>query len=267
MSFWSTEKFAASAKEIVEPCDEKHLKHGAYELAVGPEAFITSSEVKQTLEERQQISIHPGQFGLLITEEIVHIPTTAIAFISIRASIKFQGLINVSGFHVDPGFTGRLKFAVYNAGSRNITLERGERIFMIWLSDLDRQTLDPYQGKRGGQMGIAADDVRQLQGDIASPAALKQQLKELETSVEKKFTSLDKEYTFLRAVGLALLLAMLGPCLRDTVLSMRDTKSNSGSVPPSSSHSVIPTVPIGRTLDSSGTPAASPIEPSRARQP
>lgn len=267
MSFWSTQKFSATGKDIVEPYDEKHLKHGAYELAVGPEAFITSSEVKQTLGERQQLSIHSGQFGLLITEEIVHIPTTAIGFISIRASIKFQGLVNVSGFHIDPGFSGRLKFAVYNAGSRDIALERGERIFMMWLSDLDQEISDPYRGKREGQMGIAADDVRQLQDDIASPAALKQQLTEIETNVEKKFNSLEKEISFLRAVGLALVLAMLGPCLRDTAFPARDTRSNSGALPTSNSPSVLPTVPPQSTLDSSSTPTGSPVEPAEGRRP
>lgn len=266
MSFWSTEKFSAKAKEIVAPYDERHLKHGAYELAVGPEVFITSSEVKQILGEREQISIHSGQFGLLITEETVHIPTTAIGFISIRASIKFQGLVNVSGFHVDPGFSGRLKFAVYNAGSRDLTFERGERIFMMWLSDLDRETSDPYRGKREGQMGVAAEDVRQLHGDIASPAALKHQLKELETSVEKKFTSLEKEITFWRAVGLALVLIMLGPCIRDTVLPARATKSNSVSLPSSNSHPVPPTAPPRSALDST-TPKASPGEPQKDRRP
>ena len=64
-------------------------------------------------------------------------PDTAIAFISIRASIKFKGLINVSGFHVDPGFRGQLRFAVYNAGSSEIDLDQDERVFMIWFADLD----------------------------------------------------------------------------------------------------------------------------------
>ena len=71
-----------------------------------------------------QLVIPPGQFGLLITEEVVQVPMDAIAFISIKAGIKFRGLVNVSGFHADPGFSGKLKFAVYNAGSQRLVLDR-----------------------------------------------------------------------------------------------------------------------------------------------
>ncbi len=244
MSFWSTEKFEqnAATEKIVIPYDRNNLKHGAYELAVGPEAYITSAEVKELLENRQQMTVPSGQFGLIITEEVVCIPTTAIGFISIRASIKFQGLVNVSGFHVDPGFTGRLKFAIYNAGSRDIVLERGERIFMIWLSDLDQPTLDKYQGSREGQMGVAAADVRQLRGDIASPAALKKELQELRTDIEKKTSSIEKEILIWRAVGIALLIAVVGPWLRDALSHNSPGPSHPASVP-SVSVSAPPTHP------------------------
>lgn len=221
MSFWSTEKFElrAPTDQIVTPYDRVNLKHGAYELAVGAEAFITSADVKEELKEGQQIAIHSGQFGLLITEEIVNVPNSAIGFISIRAGIKFMGLVNVSGFHVDPGFRGRLKFAVYNAGSRDITLERGERIFMLWLSDLDRNTQDCYKGEHVNQLQISAKDIRQLQGEIASPAALKKEIEEVKNDLEKKISSLEKDVSLWRGIFIALLLAILGPCFRETFIT------------------------------------------------
>jgi dCTP deaminase len=64
------------------------------------------------------------------------IPDNCIGFISIRASTKFLGLVNVSGFHVDPGYNGKLIFAGFNAGPTRIHLKRGDRIFMLWLADL-----------------------------------------------------------------------------------------------------------------------------------
>lgn len=131
MSFWSSEKLIRennyrkqhSQKELIYPFEDEFVQHGAYELSLGSEAFITSKGkgTKQKIDSRkQQIVIPPGQFGLLLTKETVAIPNNAIAFISMKFSIKQRGLVNVSGFHVDPGFAGRLKFAVYNAGSKNI---------------------------------------------------------------------------------------------------------------------------------------------------
>ena len=55
-----------------------------------------------------------------------------------------MGLVNVSGFHVDPGYKGRLKFAVYNAGGSDIKLTRGDAIFLIWFSELDKVSQHLY---------------------------------------------------------------------------------------------------------------------------
>src|SRR5439155_21170679 len=109
------------------------------------------------------VTIPPGQFGLLITEEEVITPNDAIAFISVRSHIKFRGLVNVSGFHVDPGYKGKLKFSVYNAGSQTIVLEVGEPAFIIWFADLDRPTKDSYYARKPGHSRITADDVMRIQ--------------------------------------------------------------------------------------------------------
>ena len=133
-----------SAHGLVTPYREERALRCAYELGVGPEAYITSKPTTRPTSARCQGQIPPGQFGLLITRETVYVPDNAIAFISIRAGIKFQGLVNVSGFHVDPGYRGQLKFAVYNAGSMDIVLDQDERVFMIWYADLNEAAPDPY---------------------------------------------------------------------------------------------------------------------------
>jgi dCTP deaminase len=129
MAFWRTETMheRTPAEHLVDPYREEHVTRSAYELCMGSEAFITSSadKVKITLADRESLVIPPGQFALLLTEERIKVPLNAIAFISMRFGVKRRSLINVSGFHVDPGFEGRLKFSVYNAGSSPITI-RGE---------------------------------------------------------------------------------------------------------------------------------------------
>jgi dCTP deaminase len=187
MSFWSSEKIKETAAKFMlfEPYDEKSVEHCAYELGLGPEAFLTSDDEnkKTLLKEGEQLVIPPGQFCLLLTDESVCIPNNAIGFISIKAGIKFRGLVNVSGFHVDPGFQGRLKFSVYNAGSQNIVLQRKQRVFLLWFCDLDRATSDTYKGARTKQFEISTEDVMRMQGEIASPGQLKQEIHEVQTNV------------------------------------------------------------------------------------
>jgi dCTP deaminase len=121
--------------------------------AVGALALISASVVivaprhrpdhprnkpKTQLTAGQGFTIPAGQFGFILTEERVTVPKEAIAFISIRARYKFRGLVNVSGFHVDPAYEGRLIFAVFNAGPGPVHLSQGEECFLIWYADLDQ---------------------------------------------------------------------------------------------------------------------------------
>lgn len=116
----------------------------------------------------------------MYTEEEVKIPDSVLAFISIKAKAKWKGLINVSGFHVDPGFHGRLKFSVYNAGTDSLAYEYGSELFLIWFADLDAHTRDPYDGKHGNQNRLTAEDYLLMQRQTASPASLDERLKKLE---------------------------------------------------------------------------------------
>ena len=136
----------------------------------------------------------------------MRVPADVIAFISIRAGIKFRGLINVSGFHVDPGYHGQLRFAVYNAGSQKIVLDQGQRVFLIWFADLDETDIDPYSKREDSRSAITADHVAAIQGDVASPAELKTQLDDLRSELDKRFHATEQ----MRFLNRELLLLVLG---------------------------------------------------------
>lgn len=217
MAFWRTETMRERlpAENLIQPYRDQ-VSHGAYELCVGPEAFITSTsdKVKITLDDGKSLVIPPGQVALLLTEERVKVPLDAIAFISMRFSVKRRGLINVSGFHVDPGFEGRLKFSVYNAGSNNITLTRGDRVFMIWFATLDGTTTDGYRKRDPDQDIISSEDQNVMHGDIASPAELKAQIDSLRRDVDSRFEELKHLGVNIKLIVTVLLTLLAGMLLR-----------------------------------------------------
>ena len=184
MSFWSSQRIEAEQQKqrLIEPFDPSHIQQGAYELALSREVLTTpdGSTDFATLGTGPALVIPPGQFALLYTEERVTIPANVLSFISIKAKVKLKGLVNVSGFHVDPGFSGRLKFSVYNAGNKPIHLAYGRACFLLWFADLDATTRDPYRGSHNGQSGITTDDRDQMSEGSHSPAALHQRLEKLE---------------------------------------------------------------------------------------
>lgn len=193
MAFWNSQTLEERGTQLIDPFRSERVKHAAYELSIGAEAYIPSDGKKSKIEPGSPITIPPGQFGLLITREVITVPKNAIAFISIRAGTKFRGLVNVSGFHVDPGYSDRLMFSVYNAGSQAIVLDYDQPVFMIWYADLEGVDKTPYDPRDGEPRGIKADDMMKIQGDLASPAELKKQIDDLKQQVEHQAVELKSE--------------------------------------------------------------------------
>jgi dCTP deaminase len=150
VGFWSGETLRRRGKALISDFRDDNVEYNAYALELGSEYFCTSDRKqgifgdssKKYLEPGGTLSIYPGQFAFLKTKQTVTVPPDSMAFISMKATYKFEGLINVSGFHVDPGFGGQLLFSVYNAGASPIPLVEGMRLFLIWYSYLDDQNPD-----------------------------------------------------------------------------------------------------------------------------
>jgi len=159
---------------------------------------------------------------MLLTSELIEVPHNALALISMKFGVKQKGLINVSGFHVDPGFRGRLKFAVYNAGVHTVYLTQGAPTFLIWYCDLDQVTADPYT--KPTQLGLSDDDALLFQGAFASPAQLKTRLDEL----EKRFgTARTVGIWALTSLVIPLIIALLAAIFR--IVSPMQVAQDTGS--------------------------------------
>src|SRR5258707_15867850 len=116
MAFWSGEKLKSvlKSKNLVTDFDDGRVDCAAYTLRMGRQYYLTASEETvdtnkvEQLKDGESLAIPSGQFAVLLTEETVTIPSDVIAFISIKSGLKSRGLVNVSGFHVDPGFSAPL---------------------------------------------------------------------------------------------------------------------------------------------------------------
>lgn len=194
MSYWSGERLIEriGRDNLIIPYAPELIDCASYVLRVGDEAFVTQDleamhgPLKQDLFSRlsdNQVNIKPGQFAFLLTHEHVIVPDDAIAFISIKAKYKFKGLINVSGFHVDPGYSGKLIFSVYNAGPTSIIVQRKEPLFLIFYADLDRSTSHKKQGGiADGRREITSDLIQNMAGQVFSPLLLERKMNRLETT-------------------------------------------------------------------------------------
>ena len=217
MSFWRGETLAKRLPDLIQPFDPKAVDCAAYTLRVGSEIYISPDgkiknpdrHTRQALTKGEGFAIPPGQFAFLLTEETVRVPNDALAFISIKGRIKFKGLINISGFHVDPGYSGQLLFSVLNAGPKPLHLRRGQNLFLIWYADLDGPT--EQKKKVQGFDVIDPELINGISGEILSL----QSLSDKQNTLEKRISTLRIEVRILRGIFLAVLLTLLSWLLRD----------------------------------------------------
>jgi dCTP deaminase len=202
MSFLGTSDLKKLLPTCIDPYKDNHIEQAAYELSLGNEVFLTDAESKKPeilSDSNQTIDINPGQFALLHTLEKVTVPNDKLCFISIKAGEKFKGLVNISGFHIDPGFSGEIIFSVYNAGPSIITLKRGTRYFLIFFSDLNTELKeDEAYSDKGNhhqfQKGLPIKYIEVLKnGDLASPNKLLERIKANEKTFDIEAKRLDSK--------------------------------------------------------------------------
>lgn len=173
-------------------------KSGAsYDLRLGKEVFVTPEKEPRQLQKGQTLNIEPGQFAVLTTEEYLEMPEDLLGFITVRFTYKSKGLVNISGFHVDPGFKGKLIFSVYNTGPTTVTLRHGDIVFSIFFAEIHPKTR--YEGDYNEQKSIPLGIIETLAG------ARIPSLQALEDKVNRNWTTLKIYGTILTGLVVALL--------------------------------------------------------------
>ena len=156
---------------------ENNWKSWKYKLRLGDEVYISTDDEPINLIEKDCVTIKPGEFALLLTKETLRLDNKVMAFISIRFDYKQKGLINVSGFHVDPNYQGKIIFSVFNAGPKDIILRHEDPVFMIFF-----QYIDEVEAKSEPMLytRIPAQMMEQIKGQSATLASNATRLEKLE---------------------------------------------------------------------------------------
>lgn len=189
MTFWSSQKLAAN-RSVLFPniTSPPAIDCNAITLTVGSEYYVSpswSDKDKRTitqLDTGESFAIPPGQFAFLQTAQSIRIPRNAMGFISLKATYKLRGLINVSGFHIDPGFDDTLIFTVFNAGPSDVHLREGMDLFLVWIASLDDDS-EKYRAK-APEVDRFLQTVNKASGEIKSGYDMAKRIDQLESKVQ-----------------------------------------------------------------------------------
>ena len=117
----------------IEPFEKEKLKGASYDLSLGEEALISNRDQKVLLsaDSATSLNLDAGDFALVLTKELVKLPLNIAGSIGMRSTLARRGLILLHGMQIDPGFEGHLRFGLYNASPRRITLDYADDLCMI----------------------------------------------------------------------------------------------------------------------------------------
>ncbi|OJX33606.1 MAG: hypothetical protein BGO86_02765 [Chryseobacterium sp. 36-9] len=219
MAFLGVKEFKEIQEKysVIDNFNVDRLKNGAYELSLGKEVYLTDNKDKKVSvlnADNRGIDINPGQFALLLTKEKVSVPKHLIGFISIKAGEKLKGLINVSGFHVDPGFNDHLLFSVYNAGPSTIVLNFEDPYFPIWFAELKNSLSEEEAYNDNNEHYKRLDHIPSKyieflkRGELTSPRALSDKINEVETNLKSKKENNEWLFKILIGLGAAILMKL-----------------------------------------------------------
>ena len=201
--FWSSQTLLQHLSTIVDPPNPNKVKEACYRLSVGHEVYVTENlssvgRKRQTvvqLKPNQCFVIDPGHFALMITLESIRMPADALGFLSIQTDVKFRGLVNISGFHVDPGSDGKIKFAVFNAGPSPVHLRQGESIFRLWIADLDAADCNPNNQPLSPNIDVAF--VNSISAPLESLQGLAKKVDIIDNKLSRYHTRLTTVISFI----------------------------------------------------------------------
>lgn len=130
---------------FITPFDAKKLKGASYDLSLGREALVSNRDEKVLLgpDRASGLNLEAGDFALVLTKESIKFPLDVCATIGMRSSLARMGLILLHGMQIDPGFEGFLRFGLYNAAPRKITLDFDDEICMIEFHKLSHPATKP----------------------------------------------------------------------------------------------------------------------------
>jgi len=179
--FWSGGKLELEIEKIVAPFDPAQIDCASYTLKIGRQVYISPESGSKKgrkvvdLHRAETFEIPSGQFALIITDEILTIPKNVLAFINTKSRLKLRGLVNISGFHVDPGYHGKIIFSVYNAGPTSIILRQGDDFGLIWFANTDDRYGDKIKSGTGF-VNLSSDMITQVPGNNLSLEVLRKRL-------------------------------------------------------------------------------------------
>lgn len=197
----------------ITPFEPGKLQGASYDLSLGGEALVSHSDEKIVLEPKSSTLLHlePGAFALVLTKELLKFPMNVAGVIGMRSALARKGLMLLAGMQIDPGFEGHLRFGLYNASPRRITLDYDYELCMIEFHKLSGPVSKAVTPNPDLIRGRIPESDRDFLNSLetTSLSDLSKNMQTLTQNVSKLSTEMGTLFKFIVPVGLGILVAVI----------------------------------------------------------
>lgn len=160
-------KEVKSGKLGLSPFDRKAVQPASYDVKLGNEFRIFKNAHKAYLDVKEDLTsfmelvkikkgdpiiIHPREFVLGTTVEVITLPNDLVSHLNGRSSLGRLGLvIHATAGFIDPGFSGHITLEMTNVANIPIALYPGMRIGQFSFMRLSSPAKVPYGKSRGSK--------------------------------------------------------------------------------------------------------------------
>ena len=86
------------------------------------------------VETRDQVILHQGEVAFVLTNETVVLDNLHVGLVTPKSGgVAEKGILITNTGHVDPGYSGNLRYAVINMGQEDFCLRRGDVLVKIMI--------------------------------------------------------------------------------------------------------------------------------------
>jgi dUTPase len=139
---------------------------------------FVSSEIQK------ELYIIPGEVAFVMTEETLELPQNMFCQLSTKRRLSHDGIILLGGFTVDPHYSGRLFFGLYNISSQDYPLIPGKKLIAGVFYKVDEQTARSFTTVPEALHDFPDDLVRMIRNyKPVSTEALSKEIENLKQTV------------------------------------------------------------------------------------
>ncbi|MBI3120024.1 MAG: dCTP deaminase [Candidatus Kerfeldbacteria bacterium] len=167
---------------IIKPFDPSQLQPASYDISLGSDFLVfdntktilidprndtTPGMRKVTVDSEHPFILHPNEFALAATQEIIGVGPKHIAILNGKSSLGRLGLvIHATAGFIDPGNELRPTLELFNVATVPILLYPGMKVGQIVFEELSEPCERPYghpelHSKYYKDMGVKASQIHQ----------------------------------------------------------------------------------------------------------